>query len=93
MQMSDCTHFITQQKLLQLSWEVMPTYHIAQNLYHQIYYLLCSLQNHVIVKTFGKSIKNDLIQFFASKNQTFIVHRITKLAGIFFKHNDQFITN
>ena len=45
------------------------------------YHLLRSLRNHSNGKTFdsNKAVKNDLIQFFASKNQTFYESGIMKL--------------
>ena len=45
------------------------------------YHLFCSLQNHLNGKTFdsNEAVKNELIQFFASKNQTFYENVIMKL--------------
>ena len=45
------------------------------------YHLFRSLQNHLNRKTFdsNKTVKNELIQFFASKNQTFYESGIMKL--------------
>ena len=44
------------------------------------YYLSRSLQNHLNGKTFysNEAVKNELIQFFASKNQTFCESGIMK---------------
>ena len=46
------------------------------------YHLLRSLQNHLNAKTFdsNEAVKNELIQFFASKNQTFYESGIMKLS-------------
>ena len=45
------------------------------------YYLFSSLRNDLIGKTFdsNEAVKNELIQFFASKNQTFYESGIMKL--------------
>ena len=45
------------------------------------YHLFRSLQNHLNGKTFdsNEAVKNELIQFFASKNQTFYESGIIKL--------------
>ena len=45
------------------------------------YHLLRSLQNHLNGKAFdsNEAVKNELIQFFASKNQTFYKSGIMKL--------------
>ena len=45
------------------------------------YHLFRSLQKHLNDKTFdsNEAVKNELIQFFASKNQTFYESRIIKL--------------
>ena len=45
------------------------------------YYLCRSLQNHLNGKGFdsNKAVKNELIKFFASKNQTFYESGIMKL--------------
>ena len=45
------------------------------------YHLFRSLQNHLNGKTFDsdEAVKNELIQFFASKNQTFHGNGIMKL--------------
>ena len=45
------------------------------------YHLFRSLKNHLTGKTFdsNKAVKNELIQFFASKNQTFYESGVMKL--------------
>ena len=45
------------------------------------HHLLCSLQNHLNGKTFdsNEAVKNEVIQFFAYKNQTFYENGIMKL--------------
>ena len=45
------------------------------------YHLFCSLQNHLNGKTYdsNEAVKNELIQFFPSKNQTFYESGIKKL--------------
>ena len=45
------------------------------------YHLFRSLQNHLNGQTFDSNdaVKNELIQFFATKNQTFYETRIMKL--------------
>ena len=47
------------------------------------YHLLRSLPNHLNGKTFdlNEDVKNELIQFFSSKNQTFYESVIMKLTG------------
>ena len=46
------------------------------------YHLFRSLQNHLNEKTFdsNEAVKNELVQFFASKNQSFYESGIMKLA-------------
>ena len=60
------------------------------------YHLFRSVQNHLNGKTFdsNEAVKNELIQFFASKNQTFYESRIMKLTEIWQKvieQNGQYI--
>ena len=62
------------------------------------YLLLHSLQYHLNGKTIdsNEAVKNELIQFFASKNQTFYESGIMKLTGKWQKvieHNGQYIIN
>ena len=67
------TSLVTRKKLLELGWEVMPHPPYSPDLALPDYYLFRSLQNHLNGKTFDSNevVKNELIQFFASKNQTF----------------------
>ena len=55
------------------------------------YHLFCSLQNHLNGKTFNANepIKNELIQFSASKNQTFYENGIMKLTERWQKVTEQ----
>ena len=60
------------------------------------YHLFRSLQNHLNEKTFDSNdaVKNELIQFFAYKNQTFYESAIMKLTGRWQKviaQNSQYI--
>ena len=60
------------------------------------YHLFCSLQNDLIGKAFNlnKAVKNELIQFLASKNQTSYESGIIKLTDIWQKvieQNGQYI--
>ena len=75
------TSLVTCKKLLELGWEVMPHPPFSPDLAPSDYHLFCSLQNHLDVKTLysNETVKNELIQFFVSKNQTFYESRITKL--------------
>ena len=62
------------------------------------YYLFRSLQNYLNGKTFdsNEAVKNELIQFFASKNQTFCESGIMKLTERWQKvieQNGQYITD
>ena len=67
------TSLVTCKKLLELGWEVMPHPPFSPNLAPSDYHLFLSLQNHLNGKTFdsNETDKNELIQFFAPKNQTF----------------------
>ena len=78
------TSFITHKKLLELGWEVMPHPPFNPDLAPSNYHLLCLLQNHLNGKAFdsNEAVKNKLIQFVASKNQTFYESRIMKLTEI-----------
>ena len=68
------TSLVTRKKLLVLGWEVMPHPLFSPDLVRYDYYhLFRSLQNNWNGKTFNsnEAVKNELIQFFAYKNQTF----------------------
>ena len=74
------TSLVTRKKLLELGWEVMLHLPFCPELARSDYHLFRSLQNHLNGKTFdsNESVKNELIQFFASKNQTFYESGIMK---------------
>ena len=59
----------------------MPYPPYSPDLAPSVYHLFRPLQNHFNGKTFdsNEAIKNELIQFFASKNQTFYESGIMKL--------------
>ena len=59
----------------------MPHPPYSPNLAPSDYHLFRSLQNHLNGKTFdsNEAVKNELIQFFASKKQTFYESGIMKL--------------
>ena len=67
------TSLVTHKKLLDLGWEVMPHPPYSPKLAPCDYNLFRSLQNHLNGKTFdsNEAVKNELIQVFATKNQTF----------------------
>ena len=75
------TSLVTRKKLLELGWEVMPHPPYSPDLAPSDYHLFRPLQNHLNGKTFdsNEAVKNDFIQFFASKNQTFYECGIMKL--------------
>ena len=75
------TSLVTHKKLLELGREVMPHAPYIPDLAPSDYHLFRSLQNHLNGKTFdsNEAVKNELIQFFASKNQTFYECGIIKL--------------
>ena len=75
------TSLVTRKKLLELDWEVLPHPPYSPDLAPSGYHLFRSLQNHLNGKTFDRNeaVKNELIQFFASKNQTFYERGIMKL--------------
>ena len=75
------TSLVTCKKLLNLVWEVMPHPPYSSDLAPSDYHFFRSLQNHLNRKTFdsNEAAKNELIQFFASKNQTFYESGIMKL--------------
>ena len=90
------TSLVTRIKLLELGWEVMPHPLYSPDLAPSDYHLLRSLQKNLKGKTFDSNevIKNELIQFFASKNQTFYKSGIMKLTTRWQKvieHNSQYI--
>ena len=66
---------------MELGWEVMPHPPYSPDLAPSDYHLFRSLQNHLNGKTFDSSeaVKNVLIQFFTSKNQTLCKSGIMKL--------------
>ena len=72
---------IIRKNLLELGWEVMPHPPYSPDLAPSDYNLFRSLQNHLNGKTFdlNEAVINKLIQFFASKNQTFYERVIMKL--------------
>lgn len=72
---------ITRQKLMELNWELMPHPNYSPDLAPSDYHLFRSLQNHLNGKTFDSdpAIKNELDQFFASKNQSFFERGIFQL--------------
>ena len=75
------TSLVTRKKLLELGWEVMPHLPYSPDLTPSDYHLFRSLQNHLNCKTFdsNQAVKNELIDFFASKIQTFYESGIVKL--------------
>ena len=75
------TSLVTHNKLLELGWEVMPHPPYSPDLAPSDYHLFRSLQNHLNGRTFGlnEAVINELIQFFASKNQTFYESGIINL--------------
>ena len=72
---------VTRKKLLELGWEAMPHPLYSPDLAPSDYHLFRSLQSHLNGQTFNsnEAVKNELIQFFASKNQTFYESGFTKL--------------
>ena len=68
------TSLVTRKKLFELGWEVMP--HPPSD-----YHLFRLLQSHLNGKKFdsNNAVKNELIQFLASKNQTFYESGIMNL--------------
>ena len=70
------TSLVTRKTLLELGWEVMPHPPYSHDLAPSDYHLF-----HLNGKTFdsNESVKNYLIQFFASKNQNFYESGIMKL--------------
>ena len=90
------TSLVTRNKLLELGWKVMPHQPYSPDLAPSDYHLFSSLQSHLNGKTFdsNEAVKNELIQFFASKNQTFYERRImtlTKRWKKVFEQNAQYI--
>ena len=75
------TSLVTRKKLLELGWEVILHPPHSPDLATSDYHFFRSLQNHLNGKIFdsNEAIKNELIQFFASKNQTFYESGIMKL--------------
>ena len=75
------TSLVTRKKLLKLCQEVIPHPPCSPDLAPSDYYLCRSLQNHLHGKAFdsNEAVENELIQLFASKNQTFYESGIMKL--------------
>ncbi|KAG5309270.1 SETMR methyltransferase, partial [Acromyrmex insinuator] len=67
------TAIITQQKLVQLGWDVLPHPPYSPDLASSDYHLFQSLQNSLNGKSFADqtAVKTYLDRFFASKPQTF----------------------
>ena len=91
------TSLVTRKKLLKLGWEVMPHPPYSPDLAPSDYLLFRSLQTHLNGKTFdsNEAVKNELIQFFASRNKTFNESGIMKLTERWQKvieQNCQYIT-
>ena len=89
---------ITRKNLLELGWKVIPHPPYSPDLAPSDYHLYCSLQNHLNGKKFysNEAVKNELIQYFASKNQTFYESGIMKLIERWQKvieQNGQYIIN
>ena len=83
---------------MELGWEVMPHPPYSPDFAPSDYHLFRSLQNHLNGKTFdsNEAIQNELIQFFASKNQTFYESGIMKLTERWqkvFEQNGLYIIN
>ena len=75
------TSLVTRKKLLELGWEVMPHPPYSPDLAPSDYHLLRSFQKQLNGEIFdsNEALINELIQFFASKNQTFYESGIMKL--------------
>ena len=75
------TAIITQQKLVQLGWDVLPHPPYSPDLAPSDYHLFRSLQNSLNGKSFADqtAVKTNLDRFFASKPQTFYESGIMKL--------------
>ena len=76
----------------------MPHLQYSPDLAPSDYHLFRSLKNHLNRKIFdsNEAVKNELIQFFASKNQTFYESGIMKLTERWQKvieQNGQYICN
>ena len=67
------TFLVARKKLLELGWKVIPHPTYSHDLAPFDYHLFHLLQNHLNGKTFdsNEAVRNELIQFFSSKNQTF----------------------
>ena len=90
------TSLVTRKKLLKLGWEVMPQPPYSPDLAPFDFHLFCSLQNHFNGKTLdsNEAVKNELVQFFASEDQTFCESGIMKLTERwqkFIEENGQYI--
>ena len=75
------TSLVTRKKLLELGWKVMPHPPYSPDLVLSNCHFFRSLQNHGNGKKVdsNEAVKTELIQFFASKNQTFYESGIMKL--------------
>ena len=71
---------VTGKKLLELGWEVMPHPPYCPDFAPSDYHLFRLLQNHLNEKAYdsNEAVKNEMIQRFASKNQTFYESGIMK---------------
>ena len=75
------TSSVIRKKLLELGWEVMPHPPYGPDPAPSDFHLFSSLQNHSNWKILdlNEAVKNELIQFFPSKNQSFYDSGIMKL--------------
>ena len=90
------TYLVTRKKLFELDWEVIPHPPYSPDLAPSNYYLFRSLQNYLNGKIFdsNEAVKNELIQFFACKNQTFYesgIMKLTKRCQNVIEQNGQYI--
>ncbi|KAG6800714.1 Ammar1 transposase [Apis mellifera caucasica] len=85
------TSLVTRQKLLELSWDVLPHPPYSPDLAPSDYFLFRSLQNSLNGKNFNNDddIKSYLIQFFVNKNHKFYERGIMMLPERWQKVIDQ----
>ena len=85
------TSLVTRQKLLELSWDVLPHLSYSPDLASSHYFLFRFLQNSLNGKNFNNDddIKSYLIQFFVNKNQKFYERGIMMLPEKWQKVIDQ----